>query len=62
MSMYAEERQQAMAQLIGQQGRLSVAQLSGTFEVTTETVRRDLSSLERIGLVRRVHGGAVPSS
>ncbi len=60
--MYAEERQQAMAQLIGQQGRLSVAQLAGTFEVTTETVRRDLSSLERIGLVRRVHGGAVPSS
>ena len=60
--MYAEERQQAMAQLIGQQGRLSVAQLAETFEVTTETVRRDLSSLERIGLVRRVHGGAVPAS
>ena len=60
--MYAEERQQAMAQLIGQQGRLSVAELAGTFEVTTETVRRDLSSLERIGLVRRVHGGAVPSN
>jgi DeoR family transcriptional regulator, fructose operon transcriptional repressor len=60
--MYAEERQQAMAQLIGQQGRLSVAQLADTFEVTTETVRRDLSSLERIGLVRRVHGGAVPAS
>lgn len=60
--MYAEERQQAMAQLIGQQGRLSVAQLADTFSVTTETVRRDLSSLERIGLVRRVHGGAVPAS
>lgn len=60
--MYAEERQQAMAQLIGQQGRLSVADLAAGFSVTTETVRRDLSSLERIGLVRRVHGGAVPAS
>lgn len=60
--MYAEERHQAMAQLIGQQGRLSVASLACTFAVTTETVRRDLSSLERIGLVRRVHGGAVPAS
>lgn len=60
--MYAEERQQAMAQAIGQEGRLSVTQLAATFEVTTETVRRDLSSLERIGLVRRVHGGAVPAS
>ena len=60
--MYAEERQQAMARAIGQDGRLSVTQLADTFDVTTETVRRDLSSLERIGLVRRVHGGAVPAS
>ena len=60
--MYAEERQQAMARSISQDGRLSVAQLAETFDVTTETVRRDLSSLERIGLVRRVHGGAVPAS
>ncbi|MGH3360984.1 MAG: DeoR/GlpR family DNA-binding transcription regulator [Nocardioides sp.] len=60
--MYAEERQQAMARAIGQDGRLSVAELADTFDVTTETVRRDLSMLERIGLVRRVHGGAVPAS
>lgn len=59
--MYAEERQQAMARAISVEGRLSVAELADTFEVTTETVRRDLSSLERIGLVRRVHGGAVPA-
>lgn len=59
--MYAEERQQSMAQLITQQGRLSVAQLAEKFDVTTETVRRDLSTLERMGLVRRVHGGAVPA-
>lgn len=50
-----------MAQLISQQGRLSVAQLSDKFGVTTETVRRDLSALDRIGLIRRVHGGAVPA-
>ena len=59
--VYAEERQQAMAQQITLQGRLSVAELSSAFDVTTETVRRDLSALERIGLVRRVHGGAVPA-
>ncbi len=59
--MYAEERQQSMVQLIGRRGRLSVAQLSEEFEVTTETVRRDLSALDRMGLVRRVHGGAVPA-
>ncbi len=62
MSMYAEERQQAMAQLVSERGRLSVAVIADQFDVTTETVRRDLSALERMGLVRRVHGGAVPAS
>jgi DeoR family fructose operon transcriptional repressor len=60
--VYAEERQQAMAQLIGQLGRVSVAELAEDLAVTTETVRRDLSALERMGLIRRVHGGAVPAS
>jgi len=60
--VYAEERQQSMVQLISRRGRLSVAQLSEEFSVTTETVRRDLSTLDRMGLVRRVHGGAVPAS
>lgn len=60
--MYAEERQQAMAQLVAEHGRLSVAAIAEQFDVTTETVRRDLSTLERMGLVRRVHGGAVPAS
>jgi len=59
--MYAEERQQAMADLIVRRGSLSVADLAQAYSVTTETVRRDLSALERLGLVRRVHGGAVPA-
>jgi DeoR family transcriptional regulator, fructose operon transcriptional repressor len=62
MSMYAEERQQAVAQLVTAEGRVSVAAIAAQFDVTTETVRRDLSVLERMGLVRRVHGGAVPAT
>ena len=58
--MYAEERQQAIARLVNQRGRMSVNQLAREYDVTTETVRRDLSTLERMGLVRRVHGGEVP--
>ena len=57
--MYAEERQQAIADLVGQRGRVSVVDLAHRFDVTTETVRRDLSALERLNLLRRVHGGAV---
>ena len=59
--MYAEERQQAIGTMVSQRGRMSVAALSETFGVTTETVRRDLAFLERIGQIRRVHGGAVPT-
>lgn len=57
--MYAEERHQAIAELVSGRGRVSVTELAHRFDVTTETVRRDLSQLERLNLVRRVHGGAV---
>ncbi|MGI8644746.1 MAG: DeoR/GlpR family DNA-binding transcription regulator [Nocardioides sp.] len=57
--MYAEERQQAIVELIISRGRMSVNDLSAQFSVTTETVRRDLSALEEVRLVRRVHGGAI---
>jgi DeoR family fructose operon transcriptional repressor len=60
--MYAEERQQAIAQLVSEKGRVSVTVLADLYDVTTETVRRDLSTLERLGLVRRVHGGVVPAN
>ncbi|MCU1668575.1 MAG: Transcriptional regulator, DeoR family [Blastococcus sp.] len=60
--MYPEERQHALAQLVGNRGRVSVTAAAEQFGVTTETVRRDLAVLERAGMLRRVHGGAVPVS
>ncbi|MFG6191657.1 DeoR/GlpR family DNA-binding transcription regulator [Nonomuraea sp. JJY05] len=42
--------------------RVSVAELSHRLGVSEMTVRRDLDALERQGLVRRVHGGAVAVS
>jgi DeoR family transcriptional regulator, fructose operon transcriptional repressor len=60
--VYAEERQQAIATLVTEQGRLAVTAVAEQFGVTTETVRRDLAVLERAGVLRRVHGGAVPAA
>lgn len=57
--MYAEERHHAIAELVAARGRVAVTELASQFDVTTETVRRDLSQLERLKLLRRVHGGAV---
>jgi DeoR family fructose operon transcriptional repressor len=59
--MYAEERQQAIAGLVADRGRVAVTAVAERFGVTTETVRRDLAALERAGMLRRVHGGAVPA-
>ena len=59
--MYPEERQHAIAQLVAERGRVSVTAVADEFGVTTETVRRDLAVLERAGMLRRVHGGAVPA-
>ena len=60
--MYAEERHEAIAGLVRDRGRIAVSDVATTFGVTTETVRRDLAQLERAGLLRRVHGGAVPTT
>ncbi len=58
--MYAEERQQEILRRARAQGRVEVLALADDLSVTTETIRRDLTLLERAGVVRRVHGGAIP--
>jgi DeoR family transcriptional regulator, fructose operon transcriptional repressor len=60
-SLYAEERQSAIADLVTRDRRLRVSETAESFGVTTETVRRDLAILERQGVIHRVHGGAVPA-
>jgi DeoR family transcriptional regulator, fructose operon transcriptional repressor len=58
--LYPEERQSAIAALVAERGRVAVTAVAERFGVTAETVRRDLAVLERAGMLRRVHGGAVP--
>jgi DeoR/GlpR family transcriptional regulator of sugar metabolism len=53
------ERQEKIAQLLEQRGRLTVAEICQAFEVSEATVRRDLSALAERNLIRRVHGGAM---
>ncbi|MGH3449844.1 MAG: DeoR/GlpR family DNA-binding transcription regulator [Haloechinothrix sp.] len=58
--MFAEERQQRIAERARAEGRVDVGALAVAFDVTTETIRRDLTTLERHGVLRKVHGGAIP--
>ncbi len=58
--MYAPERHQAILEKARNKGRVEVRSLAEELDVTPETIRRDLSVLERRGLLHRAHGGAIP--
>ncbi|BAN00610.1 DeoR/GlpR family DNA-binding transcription regulator [Ilumatobacter coccineus] len=59
-ALFQAQRLQEIASLAIEHGRVEVADLAKRFDVTTETIRRDLSELQKRRLVRRVHGGATP--
>lgn len=54
-------REHILGKLSGEK-RVSVMDLAHVLQVSDETIRRDLKELESEGLLRRVHGGAVPIS
>jgi DeoR/GlpR family transcriptional regulator of sugar metabolism len=58
-SMLAETRRRAIAEALRDTGSVTVAELQARFTVSAMTARRDLDELERRGVLRRTHGGAV---
>ena len=58
--MLASQRHTQISALLKSQGAITVSDLTARFSVSVETVRRDLLTMENEGLLRRVHGGAVP--
>ena len=60
ISRIPQLRQQEIYLLALRNGSVDVTELARHFDVTTETIRRDLSELQEHQQIRRVHGGAVP--
>jgi DeoR/GlpR family transcriptional regulator of sugar metabolism len=60
--MYGEQRKQQILGLIKEKKSVSVNELARYFEVTTATIRTDLTELEKAGDVIRTHGGAILKS
>lgn len=56
--MKPHERQLQIDEMIRREGEVSVDELAMRFDVSTETIRRDLSLLAEDGRVQKVHGGA----
>lgn len=54
-----KNRLEEMQQYIHDMGKVSVSELSKRWEITEETVRRDLDKMELAGMLTRIHGGAI---
>lgn len=53
------ERHRLIVELLGQHGVMRVNEIAQATRVSRETIRRDLSELERKGILTRSHGGAL---
>jgi len=58
--MLTEERRELILDRLRVDGKVVAAELSAALDVSPDTVRRDLRDLAEAGLLRRVHGGALP--
>ncbi|MBW2682944.1 MAG: DeoR/GlpR transcriptional regulator, partial [Deltaproteobacteria bacterium] len=56
------KRQNKILALAGKNGKVDVEKLSVTFEVSPQTIRKDLNTLCDRQLLQRIHGGAIVGS
>lgn len=61
-SLFTHERRQQIAQILGEQQRVTVSELSKHFSVSEVTIRKDLGWLETQKIAVRTHGGAVAAA
>ncbi|NMB53897.1 MAG: DeoR/GlpR transcriptional regulator [Leptolinea sp.] len=59
--MFSIERQSLILEMLEQDGKVEVNTLAAKFSTSRETIRRDLKEMEGTGILKRMHGGAVPA-
>lgn len=57
--MLAEERRQKISELVQKEGRVIAKDLAELFQISIDSVRRDLSIMEKQGLLQKTYGGAI---
>lgn len=57
--MLAYDRHDQIIKLLNSNNFVKVSELSNLFQVSEETIRRDFDKLEKKGVLKKVHGGAV---
>ncbi|KUJ68153.1 cytochrome C [Streptomyces albus subsp. albus] len=59
-NLLAEQRRALILDEVRRRGGVRVNELTRKLNVSDMTIRRDLDALARLGMVEKVHGGAVP--
>ncbi len=59
--MLPVERQRMILSYLAKNGNVSVVDLCNMYNVSEMTIRRDLTSLQSQGLLKRTYGGAIPT-
>lgn len=59
--MFAEERREKILALLNEEKRVMAKDLAEKFQVSIDSIRRDFSIMEEQGLLKKTHGGAIPS-
>lgn len=57
--MHKTARQQCVLDILTERGQASIAELAEKLQVSADTIRRDLTDLEKEGLAQKNHGGAI---
>ena len=57
--MFTEERRERILELLNTDGRVIAKELAERFDMSIDSIRRDLSIMEKDGLLKRTHGGAI---
>lgn len=57
--MFTEERREKILELLNTDGRVIAKDLAERFDMSIDSIRRDLSIMEKEGLLKRTHGGAI---
>src|SRR4051812_44046800 len=55
------KRRTEILRIVKQAGQITVTEMSVKFDVSLDTIRRDLDVLAEQRLISRIHGGAVPA-
>ncbi len=58
-NMFKQERFQKISDYLEQNSRATISELAGYLYVSEATVRRDLTEMQKLGMIQKTHGGAM---